>query len=323
LTNPRTGAAKSVRRHADRIDELRFRLEEVRFSSTLMARDAGADGSVFAWINDDLERTVQRQDGIVEYLAENLEIAARRLRATANAFDGRPGAPALAKVDAAAYWAPKGLNAPRVDFGAKPLLAAKIQGLRRTISVQSWAAGDLAERGAASSPEFDNAMIDSALPLRDIKTALLYRPEIIAAQVAAWNGMSAELHRIAQELQELLEHDMPEWTGEAHAAYCWLMDHNVNAATALSATAAGLAAAVEGVGVVITATSARVLERTAELASHLEAWAAGDTAGQAATAPPLQLVAAVAKWAVTVASSLAALALSLANLKERLPNPKE
>jgi uncharacterized protein YukE len=152
--------------------------------------------------------------------------------------------------------------------------------------------------------------------MRELEKQLLGRPHIVAGQVAAWNDTSDELHRIAQELQDLLEHDMPEWKGEAHAAYCWLMDHNVTAATALSATAAGLASAVEGAGVVVTSTLELVRGRTAELGAQLVIWAADDADGRSVTRQ--QLVAAVAKWVLMVVSYLTALARSLANLKERL-----
>lgn len=314
MTDARRAAAASIRDHADRVEELRYRLEAVRFASTLIDRGDITDSPMFAWLHASLEQPVQRQDGIVEYLTGNLEIATRRLRATADAYEGRRDAPALAQVTAASYWAPKGQSAPRVDFGAKPHLAAKIEGLARSMAVRSWAVGALAEPQASTLPERDRSSVGFEL-LQDIETALQMQPEIVDAQVQAWRDMSTELHRIAQELQDLLEHGMPEWTGEAHAAYCWLMDHNVNSATALSATAAGLASAIEGVGAIVTLTLMRFREQTNGLAARLSVTIPA-VDGQGATAQ--QLVAALPQWAAAVARDLVALIQSLGNLKARL-----
>ncbi|MEU6246633.1 hypothetical protein [Glycomyces sp. NPDC047010] len=313
MTKAHRAAAAAIRGHADRVEELRYRLEAVRFASTLIDRSDIADRPVLAWLHANLEQPVQRQDGIVEYLTVNFTIATQRLRATAGAFEGRRGAPALAQVTAASYWAPKGRSAPSVDFSAKPDLNAKIDGLARSMDVRTWAVGALAEPGASPLPERDRSAAGPAL-LHDVETALQVQPEVFAAQVRAWRDMSAELQRIAQELQDLLEHDMPEWTGEAHAAYCWLMDHNVNSAVALSATAAGLASAVDGVGVVIASTLARLRGRTDGLAARLTARPRADGPGTAVQ----QLVATVPPWAVAVARDLAALVQSLDNLKARL-----
>jgi hypothetical protein len=313
MTNAGTATAASIRDHADRIEEPRFRLEGVRFTSALIDRDRPLAGSVSSWVNECLERPVQRQDGIVEYLTGNLEIAARKLRATANAFEGLPGAPALERVTAVSYWASNGQTAPKIDFGAKARQAAAIERLAKTMAVQSWAEGALAEPRAIMPPgpgiPFDFA------PLRDIETMLYYRSETAAAQVRAWADMSDELQRIAQELEGHLEHDMPEWTGEAHAAYCWLMDHNVNSATNLSATAAAIASAIQGVGIVVDSTLASIRERTGRLGGQLMSWAGGEDV-QGASGQ--QLAEAMTQWALAVIRDLTALAQSLGNLKSRL-----
>lgn len=70
-----------------------------------------------AWINDCLEERFHRQDELVEYLAVNLEIAVRRLRATADAFEGRRR-PEQSKVTAVSYWPRRGN--PRRRWISKP-----------------------------------------------------------------------------------------------------------------------------------------------------------------------------------------------------------
>ncbi|RRS01851.1 hypothetical protein [Glycomyces terrestris] len=303
-------AAAAIRDHAGEIDDLRRRLEGVRFTSALIDRGAPAPASMLAWISARLEPHVREQDRIVEFLAGNLSIAAARLRATAAAFEGEPDAPPMARVTATSYWAPEGESAPSVDFAAEAELAAQIQGLARTMAVEEWAEGSLAEPRRPAP--LDTAAV-AAVP-HGVEKALEFQPDVLAAQVRAWRHMSAELQRIAQDLRHRLVHDMPEWTGEAHAAYCWLMEHNVNSAVALGGAAAGLAAAIEGVGIVTAATRELIRERTAALLHVLNTWAENDDQAPTTT----QLVTAAVQWALTVASHLAALARSLRNLNTLL-----
>lgn len=69
-----------------------------------------------------------------------------------------------------------------MDFEAKPGLADKIRRLVVTTSVETWTAGEFAERRAALVQEFDGALVD-AVPTRELEAKLSGRPELIAAQV--------------------------------------------------------------------------------------------------------------------------------------------
>jgi hypothetical protein len=309
LTPTSRAAATAIRDHADALDDLRLRLEAVRFASTLIDHGDPVKGSMPAWIRARMAPHVREQDRIVEYVAENFAIAAKRLRATAAALNRERNAPPLARVAVAAFWAPAGKGAPSVDFTAKPDITAQVQGLARSMAVGGWAAERLLAQPPAPGLALEGAPT-GIVPLRKVEEALHVRPDVVAAQVRAWHDMSAELHRIAQELQDRLEHDMPSWTGEAHAAYCWLMDHNVNSTIALSGAAAGFAAAIEGVGVVTDAALGRSRTRTGALLACLGAWS---RAG-ARSPSEVQMAVAMAQWAFAAGGDLAAVARSLRTL---------
>ncbi|GAB3655167.1 hypothetical protein [Glycomyces tarimensis] len=315
--------ASAMRRHADTLDGLRYRTEAIRFASTLMPRDAAAYGTMCGWIADCLEDRTQRQDGLVEYVAENLRIAAGNLRTAAAAYEGRAAGPtgepdALGTVNdavfRASYWYPGRSSEPLAE--PAPRLADQIQPLVDEISGRSWADEQFA--GGDGFGSMPIARLDVAIAhfdaMRELLSQLVGRPEIVAAQASAWNDMSAELYRIGRDLEFHLDRDLLEWKGEDHAAYQALMEHNVEAIGGVGATAAALGAAVEGAGVVVASALDLVRGRSVELAAHVVRWAAEANPAEP-SATPLQLAAAVTKWALMVMGYVMALARSLHNLR--------
>lgn len=309
-----SAVAAALRGHADGLEALRHRLEAVRFTSTFMARDDLTYGSLCAWLGEFIEERFERQDELLDFVMENFRKAAVRLRLSADAYDGSPGAPDRDEVARAAYWAPEGSSTPVDEANPGPRLAQQIQPLVDRIANLSWADDRLTALAAdpVAATEVDAVLADFA-PMRELAAKLAGRPQVVADQTRAWYETSVQMHRVADALERHLDREMPEWTGEAHASYKALMDKNVDALGGTAATAAALAAAVDGAGAVIAAALRLVREQGAALAANLTAWAAArEVSGDPL---PQQLVAAIAKWALTVAAHLNALARSLQSLK--------
>jgi uncharacterized protein YukE len=155
-------------------------------------------------------------------------------------------------------------------------------------------------------------------PLRDMLEELTGKADVVMSHAQTWTNMSGELKTIAQDLQTFLASDMPTWSGDAADSYQALMAHNVNAATALSATAEALAAATQGAGGLVQVTHDLVRDLIAELVAHVVVWAV--EAIFVVTIPVIaaQIVAAVVKWAGIILGYGMALVQSLQNLKELL-----
>ncbi len=155
-------------------------------------------------------------------------------------------------------------------------------------------------------------------PLRDMLEELTGKADVVMSHAQTWTNMSSELKSIASDLQSYMAADMPTWTGDAADSYQALMTHNVNAATALSATAEALAAATQGAGGLVQVTHDLVRDLIAELVAHVVVWAV--EAIFVVTIPVIatQIVAAVVKWAGIILGYGMALVQSLQNLKALL-----
>ena len=177
-----------MREHAEAVEGLCYRLEAVRFAGDFVVRDRAAYGTMCAWVADCFEERFERQNGVVEYLAENLRIAAVKMHEVADAFEGRPGAPSLETVLRGEYWIAKAESEPG------PRLAEQIQPLVDQIVARGWADPRLA--GESVAPVSDLAgVLDDFEPLRDLVDRLIGKPDVVAGQARSWLAMSSELYR--------------------------------------------------------------------------------------------------------------------------------
>ena len=78
---------EDLRAHARSLDEFAGRFDAVQSASSHIAQDDEAYGLLCGWIAGILEGRHVRQDGLVEYLKENIELAAESIRAAADAYE--------------------------------------------------------------------------------------------------------------------------------------------------------------------------------------------------------------------------------------------
>jgi hypothetical protein len=206
-------------------------------------------------------------------------------------------------------------------------LADGFEGLVDAIRSESWVDSLIA--GAAFGVEATATVLDpiSALlssgiawameyfePLREMLDELTGMPDVVASHAATWNNMAGELGAIAADLQAALAADLPDWTGQAAAAYQGLMVHNVNAIGSLAGVAAAMALATEGAGNLVSFTREVVRDLIADLVARVIVWAV--EAIFVVTIPVIaaQIVAAVVKWAGRILTYTMALVNSLTSL---------
>jgi len=78
-----------LRKHAGDIDSLKERFAAVKAASAHIAQDDQAYGMLCGWISGILEGRHTKQDELVAYVEENLDIVARELRETADDYEAR------------------------------------------------------------------------------------------------------------------------------------------------------------------------------------------------------------------------------------------
>ena len=78
-----------LRKHAVDIDSLRERFAAVKAASAHIAQDDQAYGMLCGWISGILEGRHTKQDELIAYVEENLDIVARELRETADDYEAR------------------------------------------------------------------------------------------------------------------------------------------------------------------------------------------------------------------------------------------
>jgi uncharacterized protein YukE len=83
-----------LRKHAGNVDSLKERFAAVKAASTHIAQDDQAYGLLCGWISGILEGRHHKQDELLAYVEENLDIVARELRATADDYEARDAATA-------------------------------------------------------------------------------------------------------------------------------------------------------------------------------------------------------------------------------------
>jgi uncharacterized protein YukE len=199
--------------------------------------------------------------------------------------------------------------------------------LHRAIADEHWVDGLLAGAGfgldvASSVLDPFSALLANGLgwameyfePLRQMLDELTGIPDVVASHAATWNNMAGELGAIAADLQAALAADLPDWTGQAAAAYQGLMVHNVTAIGSLAGVAAAMALATEGAGNLVSFTREVVRDLIADLVARVIVWAV--EAIFVVTIPVIaaQIVAAVVKWAGRILTYMMALVTSLTSL---------
>jgi len=78
---------QQLRAHAANLEALTARFDAVKNASAYIAGDAAAYGLLCGWIAAVLESRHTEQDELLDYVQENLSLAAEGLRATADNYD--------------------------------------------------------------------------------------------------------------------------------------------------------------------------------------------------------------------------------------------
>jgi hypothetical protein len=84
-----TTDVEQIRAHAANLEALRQRFDAVKTASSHIAQDDQAYGLLCGWIAGLMEGRHVRQDELIAYVEENLSLAAKSLRDTADDYEGR------------------------------------------------------------------------------------------------------------------------------------------------------------------------------------------------------------------------------------------
>jgi hypothetical protein len=84
-----TTDVEQIRAHAKNLETLRQRFDAVKAASSHIAQDDQAYGLLCGWIAGLLEGRHNRQDELIAYVEENLSLAAKSLRDTADDYESR------------------------------------------------------------------------------------------------------------------------------------------------------------------------------------------------------------------------------------------
>ncbi|WP_026925420.1 type VII secretion target [Glycomyces arizonensis] len=76
-----------LRTHAGNLEALRNRFDAIKSASAYITQDDEAYGTLCGWIAGCLEERHQDHEELVDYLAENLDIAARAVRSCADDYE--------------------------------------------------------------------------------------------------------------------------------------------------------------------------------------------------------------------------------------------
>jgi hypothetical protein len=80
---------EELRAHAANLEALKDRFAAVKSASTHITQDDQAYGLLCGWISAVLEGRHQKQDQLVAFAEENLALAARSLRASADEYEAK------------------------------------------------------------------------------------------------------------------------------------------------------------------------------------------------------------------------------------------
>ncbi|GAB3656300.1 type VII secretion target [Glycomyces tarimensis] len=86
---------EQLRAHASNLEQFRARFEAIRSASSHIMQDDEAYGQLCGWIAGILEERHVRQDGLVDFVEENIALAAESIRAAADAYEASDNDSAL------------------------------------------------------------------------------------------------------------------------------------------------------------------------------------------------------------------------------------
>lgn len=78
---------QQLRTHAQNVQAVRQRFDAVQSASSHIAQNDQAYGLLCGWISGVLEGRHQKQDELLAYVAENLDLVTQELELTADAYD--------------------------------------------------------------------------------------------------------------------------------------------------------------------------------------------------------------------------------------------
>jgi Excreted virulence factor EspC, type VII ESX diderm len=78
---------QQLRKHAGNLDSLKERFAAVKSASSHITQDDQAYGLLCGWISGVLEGRHQKQDELLAYVAESLDLVSQELELTADAYD--------------------------------------------------------------------------------------------------------------------------------------------------------------------------------------------------------------------------------------------
>lgn len=78
---------QQLRTHAQNVQAVRQRFDAVQAASSHITQDGRAYGLLCGWISGVLEGRHRKQDELLAYVAESLDIASRELELSADAYD--------------------------------------------------------------------------------------------------------------------------------------------------------------------------------------------------------------------------------------------
>lgn len=78
---------QQLRTHAQNVQAVRQRFDAVQSASAHIAQDDQAYGLLCGWISAVLEGRHRKQDELLAFVAENLDLVTRELELTADAYD--------------------------------------------------------------------------------------------------------------------------------------------------------------------------------------------------------------------------------------------
>ncbi|EID55766.1 type VII secretion target [Saccharomonospora xinjiangensis] len=81
--------AEQLRAHASKVEQIRARFDAVKGASAHIQQNDQAYGLLCGWIAGILEGRHARQDELIDFVAENLSLAAESLRAAADLYESR------------------------------------------------------------------------------------------------------------------------------------------------------------------------------------------------------------------------------------------
>jgi hypothetical protein len=167
-------------------------------------------------------------------------------------------------------------------------------------------------------------LMEHVKPLSDALDWLAGDPDQIAAYAQTWRNVASNTADVAADLEAALAAQIGEWGGASGRAYRERAAEQLRAMDAIGRAAGGVAALVEGAGLLVALVRELVRDLIADfvsvLAVRLPMWLAeaGLTLGAATPLVVSQVGSLVAKWAARIGKLMAALISSLRRLTPML-----